>query len=152
MKSKINIVLEILLDEVLGNTEGALSKMDSKYSMTWMYKGVKEIFPKVEAKNIKKVVEEVYVIKNRKYEIFNIAENKDSVFLELVESYPNDKGKVYKTPLVLVLYFNENKIITGRHYCDPNIYKEDLNKEILDKGFKKQKVIYEISEKGIIKK
>ncbi|MEK7610663.1 MAG: hypothetical protein AAB468_02840, partial [Patescibacteria group bacterium] len=65
---------------------------------------------------------EIYEIKGRKYDIKNIAETEKVVFVELIEPHPDPETKeVYRTPLVLVLEFQDDKILRGRHYCDPKI-------------------------------
>lgn len=150
MQNKIKIVFNILLDEVGGNVKNALEKMDKNYSMTWMYNSKKKLFPVVEKQDIKKVINDVYAIKGRKYEVYNFSENESSVFVELIESYPV-KNKVYRTPLVLVIYFENGKISLGRHYCDPTIYKVSLDKKIINKAYKNQKPKFIISSKGIEK-
>ena len=116
----IQKVLEILDDEIKGDVKSALSKMDKKYSMTWVYKSRKGVlFPRTKP-NFKAEMKEVYVIKGRKYDIKHIVSGKDVVFVEVVESYPDpDSKKVYRTPLVLVIEFKNGKLWKGRHYCDP---------------------------------
>jgi len=134
----IKTVLKILKDETAGDVRAALRKMDKNYSMTWMHKAPKsgELFPATK-KSIKEELKDVYHIKGKKYDIKNIAESKNVVMVELVESYPDPKTKqVYRTPLVLVLEMKNGKIKTGRHYCDPRVsYLELTNKEI-NKAFK----------------
>lgn len=134
----IKTVLEILKDEVRGDVRAALRKMDKNYSMTWMYKAPKsgELFP-ITKKSVKEELKEVYPIKGRKYDIKNIAESKNIVIVELVESYPDPKTKqVYRTPLVLVLEMKNGKIKTGRHYCDPRLSYLNLTEKQINKAFK----------------
>lgn len=152
MKNKIDVVFEILFDEVRGDIKSALEKMSKDYSMTWMYQGKRELFPLVDAKQIKKAMNEAYVIKRRVYNIYNYVEQGDVVFLELIESY-SVKKEVYKTPLVLVIYFDkQGNIKLGRHYCDPKIYNnKKLTPQVLNRAYKKQKIKVRISEKGIEK-
>lgn len=139
LSKNIQVVLDILQNEVQGDVASALKKMDKGYTMTWMYLDDKKLFPSTQV-DIKKELEEVYPIKNRVYEIKNIAEGKDVVMVELVESYPDPKTKkVYRTPLVLVLEMKNNKIVTGRHYLDPKISYKYLTKKQVEKGFKKSK-------------
>jgi ketosteroid isomerase-like protein len=139
LSKNIQVVLDILQNEVQGDVVSALKKMDKGYTMTWMYLDDKKLFPSTQV-DIKKELEEVYPIKNRVYEIKNIAEGKDVVMVELVESYPDPKTKkVYRTPLVLVLEMKNNKIVTGRHYLDPKISYKYLTKKQVEKGFKKSK-------------
>ena len=130
LSKNVQIVLEILEDERSGRVKEALEKMFSDYSMTWVYQARSgELFPKSE-NNIKKELENVYQIKNREYDIKNITENESVVMVELIESYPDpETGKVYRTPLVLVLEMENGKIKKGRHYCDPNISYLYLTKE-----------------------
>lgn len=130
LSKNVQIVLEILEDERSGRVKEALEKMFSDYSMTWVYQTRSgELFPKSE-NNIKKELENVYQIKNREYDIKNITENESVVMVELIESYPDpETGKVYRTPLVLVLEMENGKIKKGRHYCDPNISYLYLTKE-----------------------
>src|SRR3989338_9417114 len=145
MKTKLGknakIVLEILKDEVRGDIGSALKKMTNDYSMTWVDAGTdgKQLFPTT-GKNIKKEMEEAYVIKERRYDIKNIAEGKNLVMVELIESSPNPKTKkVYRTPLVLVLEMKNGKIRTGRHYLDPRLSRKFLTKAQISKVYKNSK-------------
>lgn len=133
----IKTVLDILEDEIKGDVGAALKKMDDEYSMSWAYKTKKgKLFPSIK-KNIKKEMKEVYKIEGRKYDIKNIAEGKDLVIVEMVESYPDSKTrKVYRTPLVIVLEMKNGKIKTGRHYCDPQISYAHLTKSQINKLYK----------------
>lgn len=134
----IKTVLEILKDEVRGDIRAALRKMDKDYSMTWMYKAPKsgELFPTTK-KSVEEELKEVYPIKGRKYDIKSIAEGKNVVIVELVESYPDPKTKqVYRTPLVLVLEMKKGKIKTGRHYCDPRVSYLNLTEKQINRVFK----------------
>lgn len=140
-KSSKNIktVLNILKDEVDGNVELALKKITKDYTMTWVDMGIdgKQLFPTT-GKNIKKEMEEVYPIKGRRYDIRNIAEGKNVVMVELIESYPNPKTKkVCRAPLVLVLEMKNGKIRTGRHYLDPRISSKYLSQKQIEKAYKK---------------
>ncbi len=137
LSENVQLVLEILNDEVSGNTGSALKKLHSNYTMTWVYKNNKgKLFPnfkKPSTRNMKNV----YAVKDRHYDIKNIAEGKNIVMIELVESYSNpETHKKYRTPLVLILHLKKGKIITGRHYCDPNISYLHLSKKQVDKAFK----------------
>lgn len=138
-KSKnIQTILDILQNEVKGDVASALKKMTKDYTMTWVDLGLRgrELFPTT-SKNIKKEMESVYPIKGREYDIKNIAEGKDVVMVELIESYPNPKTKkVYRTPLVLVLEMKNGKIRTGRHYLDPRISGKYLTKKQVEKAYK----------------
>ena len=131
--SKKTIALSILEDEATGNLSSALSKLHPDYLMTWMYQG-KTTFPRETFKNLDEG-KEIYEIKGRKYDIKNIAETENVVFIELVESYPDPKTKkVYRTPLVLVLEFQNSKIRRGRHYCDPKISHLHLTENRIKKA------------------
>ena len=139
------IVLDVLTDEVHGRVEDARKVMHKDYSMTWMYKKRKgEIFPEWKP-SPEDDLEETYKIKDRTYTIYNMGfsepqENTITVFVELIERYPDpDTGKLYQTPIVLVLEMEDDKIKTGRHYCDNNISFEDLNKKQLDFVYKNHK-------------
>ena len=124
------MVIDILQDEVDGSISAALKKMSADYTMTWVDAGVdgKQLFPTTK-KDIRKDMEEAYVIEGRQYDIRNIAESENVVFVELIESYPDPKtGKVYRTPLVLVLEMKNGKIRTGRHYLDPRLSGKHLTK------------------------
>lgn len=118
----IETVIKILRDEVCGDTRSALRKMTGKYTMTWVYETQKgKLFPRVKVSKDADL-DDAYVIRGRKYEIMRFAESQDTVMVELIESYPDpDTGKVYRTPLVLVLEMRNGKIETGRHYCDPHL-------------------------------
>ncbi len=137
----IQTVLDILCDEVNGNILSALKKMTNDYTMTWVDAGIdgKQLFPTTN-KNIRKDMKEAYVIKGRQYDIRNIAEGEDIVFVELIESFPNPKTKrVYRTPLVLVLEMKNGKIRTGRHYLDPRLSGKFLTKTQIEKAYKNRK-------------
>jgi hypothetical protein len=144
-KSKnLKVVLEILKNEVDGNAKAALTKMTSDYSMTWMYKKGRKFFPTT-TNTMEEDLEEVYPIKGRQYDIRNIAEGKDLLMLEMIESYPDpDTGEVYRTPQIIVLEMKGGKIKTGRHYCDPktsfgNLSIDEINSAL--KNAKTKKII-----------
>lgn len=138
----ISAVLKILQDEVSGDTRGALKKMTKNYTMTWVYEAKDgSLFPKAKVSKDTDL-EDAYVIKGRKYEILNIAEGKDLVMVELIESYPDpDTKKVYRTPLVLVLKVKSGKILYGRHYCDPRLSYRHLSSKELQKAYTKADII-----------
>ena len=132
---RIKTVLDILDDEIKGDINSALKKMDKEYTMTWVYSGKKELFPST--KIVRTEMQEVYPIKGRQYDIKHITEGQNVVMVELVESYPDIKTKkVYRTPLVLILEFKGNKIKTGRHYCDPRLSYMNLGKKQINSIFK----------------
>ncbi|MDZ4345614.1 MAG: nuclear transport factor 2 family protein, partial [Candidatus Binatia bacterium] len=116
--------------------QSALKLLDSRYTMTWMYQEKNGgLFPRT-SPNIRKELEEVYAIKGRQYDIKHIAEGKNVVLVELIESYPDPKTKkVYRTPLVIVLEMKNGKIRKGRHYCDPNLSYLYLTKQQVEKAF-----------------
>lgn len=126
-------VIEILYDEVLGRTKEAKSKTHPDYRMTWVYsKSSDQLFPTATMEGVENV-ENVYRIKGRVYEIMNIAESGDVVMVEMIESYPDpETQKVYRTPLVIVLEFENEKIKRGRHYCDPKLSYMYLTKDQTD--------------------
>lgn len=147
----IQTVLDILKDEATGNVAAALSKTHPDYTMTWVYNSHrKELFPRTTMSNKnadEESLEDVYRIKGRKYEILNITENSDVVMLELIESYPDpETQEMYRTPLVLVLTFKDGKIITGRHYCDPEISFMNLTEEQVDRAYVNKNIILTITE------
>ncbi len=130
-------VLAVLQDEASGDVKAALSKLTEDYSMTWVYKKKNGTLFPTTVKNVKEELNEVYTIRNRKYNIKNIAEGENVVMVELIESYPNpDTGTIYRTPLVLVLEMKDNKIRTGRHYCDPNLSYVNLSEIDIDTAYK----------------
>lgn len=134
--TNVQTVLDILQNEVDGNVRSALEKMSEDYSMTWMYKHGKEIFPTT-GKSVGNEMDKTYAIKGRKYDIRNIAEGEGVVMVELIESYPDpETGKTYRTPLVLVLEMENGKIKKGRHYMDPNVSFLHLSEEEVEKGLK----------------
>lgn len=124
------MVLEILRDEIRGDVLSALKKMDKKYSMTWVYKSPRgKLFPRTKP-DFNREMKDVYRIKGREYDIKNIAEGKNIVIIEMVESYPDNKTKkIYRTPLVIVLEIKNGKILKGRHYCDPHLSYLNLTKK-----------------------
>jgi ketosteroid isomerase-like protein len=137
----VQVVIDILRDEIIGNTSGALKKMTRSYTMTWVYETkAGTLFPKTAVSEASDL-EDAYIIKGRKYEIMRIAEGKDVIIVELIESYPDTKTKkTYCTPLVLVLEMKNGKIETGRHYCDPRLSYRHLTAAQTNKAFaKKQK-------------
>lgn len=141
LSKNLKTVLEILKNEVDGDVESAMKKLTDDYSMTWMYKGKRTLFPKTK-KSIEKELGAIYPIKNREYDIINIAENKNLIMLELIESYPDPKSKrVYRTPMVIVLEMKNGKIRTGRHYCDPRLSFLGLKKQQIKKALRKKTLL-----------
>lgn len=141
ISKNVQIVLDILQDEVNGDVASALEKMTKDYSMTWVNSSIKgkELFPTT-TNDLKGELKDVYPIKGRQYDIRNIAEGKNLVMVELVESFPNPKTKkVYRTPLVLVLEMENGKIKTGRHYLDPRLSVKYLTKAQIRKAYKKDR-------------
>jgi ketosteroid isomerase-like protein len=135
---KVQIVLDILKNEADGNVTEALEKMTDDYSMTWMYQAKdNSLFPTT-GENVKGELDDVYPIKDREYDIRNITESDSVVMIEVIESYPDpDTGQMYRTPQVIVLEFENDKIRTGRHYTDPRLSflelkKEDINQALRD--------------------
>ncbi|MES2749428.1 MAG: hypothetical protein V4606_03475 [Patescibacteria group bacterium] len=129
ISSNIQTVLDILQNEVNGEAKEALLKMTEDYSMTWMYQSKNELFPTT-SNDIESELKEVYVIKDREYDIRNICESEDVVMVEMIESYSDPKtGQIYRTPQVIVLKFKDGKIQTGRHYNDPNLSYMKLSEE-----------------------
>lgn len=128
----LQTVLEVLKNEVDGDVQAALSKLTEDYSMTWVYrKQSSELFPTT-TKAMENELEDVYHIKNREYDIRNVAENDNLVILELIESYPDPESKqIYRTPMILVLEMEDGKIKKGRHYCDPNLSYTKLSKDVI---------------------
>ncbi len=136
----IQIVLDILQDEVNGDVVSALQKMTDDYTMTWVDMGDGTQLFRSTGESIRKEIEKVYPIKERIYDIKNIAEGDNMVMVELIESYPDlETKKVYRTPLVLVLEMKDGKIRTGRHYLDPRISSRYLTKEKIEKAYKNSK-------------
>lgn len=133
----IRTVLEILKDEVDGNVSAALEKMSSDYTQTWMNKTEDgTLFPH-STLTIGESMEAIYRIKGREYHIYNITESDNTVMVECVEQYPDEKsGKLYRTPEILVIEFKDGKIFRGRHYCDPRLSYEDLTDEALKGAYK----------------
>lgn len=137
LSKNVRLVLDILQDEVKGDVKAALEKMHPDYTMTWVYQDKRgKLFPqseKIKANDLK----EVYEIKDRDYDIKNIAESYDLVIVEMVESYSDPKTKKkFRTPLVIVLEFENGKIKTGRHYCDPRLSYMYLSRKEVAKAFK----------------
>ena len=126
----VQIVLDILKNEADGDVRSALEKMASDYKMTWVYEGKNgELFPTT-GDNVHEELDDVYPIKGREYDIRNIAEGENVVMIEMIESYPDpETGQIYRTPQVIVLEFNNDKIRTGRHYTDPRLSYKELSKE-----------------------
>ncbi|MCX6744322.1 MAG: nuclear transport factor 2 family protein [Candidatus Parcubacteria bacterium] len=137
ISKNVKNVLAILGDEIRGDVSSAYRKLTADYRMTWMYKSKNGVlFPRT-GKNLKKEMKEVYVIKDRKYDIKNIAEGDNLVMVEMVESYPDPKTKkVYRTPIVIVLEMKNGKIRRGRHYCDPAISYLYLSKKQIQAGYR----------------
>lgn len=132
-QKNIETIHEILADEIRGDVAAALEKMHKDYSMTWVYKRRDgTLFPRVESKDVEAAMKEVYVIKDRKYDIKHILADEHTVIAELVESY-SDEGKTYRTPMVIVWELEEGKIKKGRHYCDPQLSYLDLSQENIEK-------------------
>lgn len=137
ISKNVQNVLTTLKAEIQGDVKDSLKLLDKNYSMTWVYRNKRgELFPHTKA-DVKRELEEVYVIKGRKYDVKHIAEAKDLVILELIESYPDPKTKkVYRTPEIIVLEMKNGKIKRGRHYCDPALSYLNLTTKEIDKIFK----------------
>jgi len=136
----VQTILDILKNEIDGDVASALKKVTNDYTMTWVYQTKKGVLFPTAKMHKAKSTKEIYAIKGREYDIKNIAEGKDVVMIELIESYPDpETKKVYRTPLVIVLEMKSGKIRTGRHYCDPKISYMHLSKSEAEKAFKKSK-------------
>ncbi len=132
--NNIELIKEILEDEIRGDVESALKKMHPNYSMTWVYKKKDgTLFPRTTSENLKRELEDVYVIKDRSYKIKHILAQDNVVIAELIESY-SDQRKTYRTPMVIVWEFEGGLIKKGRHYCDPQLSYLDLSEEQIEKG------------------
>lgn len=137
LSKNVRTVINILKDEIRGDIKSALKKMAKNYTMTWVYRKKNgDLFPSTKI-DFKSELKEVYPIKGRKYNVINIAESKDVVMVELIESYPDpETKKIYRTPLVIVLEMKNGKIRTGRHYCDPNLSYANLTEQQIKKIYK----------------
>ncbi len=129
--------MEIFRDEIEGDVKSALKKITKDYSMTWIYRAKNgKLFPRT-SRNIRKELEQVYPIRGRRYRIKNIAEGKNVVMIEMVESYPDPKTKkVYRTPQVIVIEMKDGKIRKGRHYCDPDLSYLHLTEKQIRKAYR----------------
>lgn len=128
----LQLVLEILQAEVDGDVAAALAKMTADYRMTWMYQGTDTLFPSTSA-DVAGEMEQVYTIKDREYDIRNVAESENVVMIEVIESYTDPKTKrVYRTPQIIVLELRNGVIRTGRHYTDPRLSFMELTREQID--------------------
>ncbi|MEK7516136.1 MAG: hypothetical protein AAB562_00905 [Patescibacteria group bacterium] len=136
ISKNVKTVLDVLRDEVGGNVEAALRKLTNDYSMTWVYVGKRgKLFPRT-GKNMPKELGETYLIKDRRYDIKNLAEGKDVVMVEMIESYADPKTRQkYRTPLVIVLEMKRGKIRKGRHYCDPRLSYLHLTEKQVKRAF-----------------
>ena len=131
-QKNIETIREILEDEIRGDISSALKKMTDDYSMTWVYKRKDgKLFPTVTSEDVRAAMKDVYVIKGREYKIRHIIAQDNVVMAELVESYPDENNPeiVYRTPVVIVWEFENGKIKTGRHYCDPQLSYMNLSEE-----------------------
>lgn len=140
LSARVRIVLAVLNDEVKGDVKAALKRLTSDYSMTWVYMDKrKHLFPRVGPGIQIREMREAYDMRDRHYDIKNIAEGRGVVMVELVESYvragKNKRNQVFRTPLVLVLEMKGNKIKTGRHYCDPSLSYMSLSERRVSKAF-----------------
>lgn len=137
LSRNVKTVIEILGDEIRGNVQSALKKITKDYSMTWIYRTKNgKLFPRT-SNNISKELRQVYPIKNRVYKIINVAEGKNVVMIEMVESYPDPKTKkMYRTPQVIVLEMENGKIRKGRHYCDPDLSYLHLTEKQIRQAYK----------------
>jgi len=131
-QKNIETIREILEDEIRGDISSALKKMTNDYSMTWVYKRKDgKLFPTITSEDVRAAMKDIYVIKGREYNIRHIIAQDNVVMAELVESYPDEKNPeiVYRTPVVIVWEFENGKIKTGRHYCDPQLSYMNLSEE-----------------------
>lgn len=137
VSKNVKTVLAILDDEIRGDVRSALKKITADYTMTWVYQARNgRLFPRTK-NDIRAEMEKVYPIKDRKYDIKNIAEGKNVVMVEMVESYPDPKSlKIHRTPLVIILEMKNGKIKTGRHYCDPRLSYLPLTKKRIEKVYR----------------
>lgn len=135
----IQTVLTILQNEVDGNVSDALGKMTTDYSQTWVYQAKDgSLFPSdTSSAPTEDSIEGIYHIKGREYHIYNITESENTVMVECVEQYPDEKtGQLYRTPEVLIIEFKEGKICRGRHYCDPRLSYLTLTDEMIHAAYK----------------
>lgn len=146
----VQLVLEILKDEVLGDVKGALEKMHPEYKVMWIYKRGEDIFPS-ETVTQTDELEDAYEMINREYDIRHITEGPGVVMLELIESYTDPVSqKTYVTPLVLVVEIVGGKIKSSKHYCDPKLSYEDLKKEeVIQKIYKDRETSVIINKKTL---
>lgn len=137
-KKNSEIALDLLELERVGRLSQALNLLHPEYSMTWVYRHPKNgcLFPRHKGVNPADF-EEIYQVEGREYNIKNISEHENTVFIELVESYPDTEraGFSFRTPEVIVLEFKDGLVVKGRHYCDPNISYEGLSVEQVEKAF-----------------
>ena len=139
-KEEIDLVLSLLADEANGDTRAALKKLSDRYSMTWVYKAPKtgKLFPRSERSDpsFEVETEAIYRIHDRSYDVRNVAAGAGVVMVELIEAYTDPvSGDVRRTPLVLVIEIEGDKVLRGRHYCDPNLSYLGLTMEAIEDAF-----------------
>ncbi len=131
----IQLILDVLEDEVSGRVKEAAKKIHPQYTNTYMNNCFNKLFNRTKASSSDDL-EDIYKIKGRKYEIYNITESENVVITEMIESYPDSKtGKIYRTPQVVVSEFKDGLIKTGRHYNDPSLSFMHLTKDQTDQAF-----------------
>jgi ketosteroid isomerase-like protein len=141
--TKKEIILKLLALEVVGDHSSAFDLLSDKYVMSWVYKS-KSIFPSVKVdKNFNNKLAEAYSFPDRKYEIYSMIQEGDFVAAEIVESYfDNQTNILYKTPISFVWEFDDNNLVlSGKHYCDPDISSEMITAEQLFGLYKKEPII-----------
>ena len=133
----VQTALDILQDEVRGKIASAREKMTDDYTMTWMDKdGTGTIFPSTSIGPSDEEMEEAYQMQDRSYTVKNITENGNVVMLELIEQYTDPhSNETYRTPLVLVLEFEQGKIKRGRHYCDNDVSLSQPSEQTLQDAY-----------------
>lgn len=141
--TKKEIILKLLALEVVGDHISAFNLLSDKYVMSWAYKS-KSTFPSVKVdKNFNEKLAEAYSFPDRKYEIYSMIQEGDFVAAEVVESYlDNESGVFHRTPISFVWEFDDqNLVVSGKHYCDPNISSAGITDNDLFKLYKKYPII-----------
>lgn len=95
------------------------------------------VFRRLQGEKLLEYMDMAFETKGREYEFVSVVANFDTqtVVVEFVESYPDtETGKVYRTPQVAVCVVKDGKIYRTRHYMDPRLSYECLDKSDIDKA------------------
>ena len=132
----IALVISSFESERQNDIKKGLELMTEDFKMTDMMvaNDGKTLFPSTTAAEARKMIDDVYQIKDRKYRFINTTADveKQIVMIEFIEWYPNpETGQMYCTPQVAICEVVGGKIRRTRHYMDPRTsFLPDVNDKL----------------------